>query len=143
MTRKDLSQVYYLTKELKMWEEKLEQLRQKSMVGTKKITGMPFANTNEIHDINFEHISEIMELQAELDSFRIKIASKIMEIEKYIVTLDDSLLRQIIEYRCCQLKTWKEVSALIGYGTTEESVKKYFNRKFPEETSCPKCPEEK
>lgn len=142
MTRKELSQVYFLNKELRMWEEKLEQLRNKSMTGTKKITGMPFTNTNEVHDINFEHISEIIELQAEIDHFRIKIESKISEIERYVMTLDDSLLRQIIEYRCCQLKTWRDVSALIGYGTTEDSVKKYFNRKFPEEQIVTNVPNE-
>lgn len=131
MTRKELSQVYYLSKELKMWEEKLLELRNKSLVRSKEITDMPFANTNDTHDTTFERVSRIMELQADIDVFRLNIEKKIAEIENYIMTLDDSLLRQIIEYRCCQLKSWRDVSALIGYGTTEESCRKYFDRKFP------------
>lgn len=131
MTRKDLSQVYYLNKELKMWEQKLASLREASLTKSKQITGMPFANTGEVSDTTFEHVSRIMEMQADIDIFRLNIERKIDEIEKYIITLDDSLLRQIIEYRCCQLKTWDQTAAMIGYGTTPESIRKYFNRKFP------------
>lgn len=131
MTRKELSQVYYLKKELLMWEEKLEELRAESLIGSQKCDGMPFTQTNGISDKTFEHISRIMELQADIETFRLNIEKKIEEIERYIMTLDDSLMRQIIEYRCCQLKSWKDVSLMIGYGTTEESVRKYFNRKYP------------
>lgn len=131
MTRQELSQVYYLKKELKMWEDKLQTLREKSLTKSKEITDMPFANTGETSDEVFQIVSQIMELQADIEVFRLNIEKKISEIEQYIMTLDDSLMRQIIEYRCCQLKSWRDVSALIGYGTTEESVKHYFNRKYP------------
>lgn len=131
MTRKELYQVYLLKKELTMWEKRLAELREKSLVGSQKIDGMPFANTNETHDAMFEHISRIMELQADIDTIRLNIEKNIADIEKYIVTLDDSLLRQIIEYRCCQCKSWEQTSAMIGYGTTSESIRKYFNRKYP------------
>jgi len=131
MTRKELSQVYYLKRELKMWEQKLSDLRSQSLVKAQQISGMPFANTNEISDATFEHVSRIMELQADIDVFRLNIEKKISEIEKYIQTLDDSLLRQIIEYRCCQCKSWRETAAMIGAGTTEDSIRMYFNRKYP------------
>lgn len=131
MTRKELSQVYFLRKELKMWEQRLEDLRNKSMTGSKQISGMPFANTNQINDTTFETVSRIMELQADIDVFRLTIEIKISEIERFIQTLDDSLLRQIIEYRCCQCKTWEQTAAMIGYGTTAESCRKYFNRRYP------------
>lgn len=131
MTRKELSQVYYLKRELKMWEQKLSDLRSQSLVKAQQISGMPFANTNEITDATFEHVSRIMELQADIDVFRLNIEKKIAEIERYIQTLDDSLLRQIIEYRCCQCKTWQATAMMIGYGTSAESCRKYFDRRFP------------
>lgn len=131
MTRKELSQVYYMKRELKIWEQKLADLRERSLLSVQQISGMPFANTNEVNDTTFNYISQIMETQAAIDEFRLKVEAKISEIEKYLVTLDDSLLRLIIEYRCCQCRTWRDTAIMIGAGTTEESIRKYFNRKFP------------
>ena len=142
MTRKELSQVYFLKKELKMWEQKLEDLRSKSLTSSKAPDGMPFQNTGEVSDKTFDYISQIMELQSDIDVFRLRIEVVINKIEHYIMTLDDSLLRQIIEYRCCQCKTWAHTAAMIGAGTTEESIKKYFNRRYPKKQSCPKCPDD-
>jgi hypothetical protein len=133
MTRKELSQVFYLNKEMKMWEEKLNELRSKSLEGTQKITGMPFANTNDCSDKTFEHISRIMELQSDIEVFRTNIERKVSEIEKYIMTLDDSILRQIIEYRCCQLKSWRDVAAMIGGDNTPDGCRMMFDRQFPRE----------
>lgn len=131
MTRKELSQVYFLKKELRMWEQKLEELKNKSLISASAPDGMPFQHTNDISDKTFEYISQIMELQSDIDVFRLRIEVVIQNIEQHIMTLDDSLLRQIIEYRCCQCKTWGQTAALIGAGTTEESIKKYFNRRYP------------
>jgi len=140
MTRKELSQVYFLKKELKMWEQKLEDLRSKSLISAKAPNGMPFANTGDISDKTFDYISEIMELQSDIDVFRLRIEVVIKGIEDYIMTLDDSLLRQIIEYRCCQCKTWSQTAAMIGAGTTEDSIKKYFNRRYPKSKDVPNVP---
>lgn len=131
MTRKELSQVYRLRRELHMWEERIAELRNKSMTTAKDNDGMPFANTNEVSDTTFNYISKIMELQAEIDEHRLRIEAEISKIEKYIITLDDCLLRQIIEYHCCQCKTWRDTARMIGAGTTEDSIRMYFNRRFP------------
>jgi len=131
MTRQQLSQVYYLNKELKMWETKLAEYKNSSIVKAQQLTGMPFAPAGNVSDPTFERIAKIVELQSEIDAFRLNIENQKAEIEKYIMTLDDSLLRQIIEYRCCQLKTWEQTAAMIGYGTTADSIRKYFNRRFP------------
>lgn len=131
MNRKELSQVYFLRKELKMWEQKLEDLKSKSLISSKAPDGMPFQNTGSVSDKTFDYISQIMELQSDIDVFRLRIEVVVQNIEHYIMTLDDSLLRQIIEYRCCQCKTWAQTAAMIGAGTTEDSIRKYFDRKFP------------
>ncbi len=114
-----------------MWEQKLRDLREKPMLKAAQVTGMPFAHTNAVSDSTFERVSKIMELQADIDVFKLNIEKKIDDIERYIITLDDSLLPQTIEYRCRQCKTWRQVAAMIGSGTTEDSLKKYFNRRFP------------
>ena len=50
MTRKQLSQIYYLEKEQEMWKEKLRELEAASLIKGQEITGMPFANTGETSD---------------------------------------------------------------------------------------------
>lgn len=131
MTRKELSQVYYLNKELKMWEQKLTELCTKSLVGSKEISDMPFSNTGEVSDITFEYISEIMEIQADIEVFKLNIIKKINDVHKYMRTIDDPFLKMIIEYRCIQCMTWRQVADMIGSGTSEDSIRMYFNRKFP------------
>lgn len=131
MTRKELSQVYYLKRECSMWERKLEELMAMTEVKGQEITGMPFNNGGGVSDPVADRVARIVEMQEMIEIFRLNIEAKVWEIERYIMTLDDSLLRQIIEYRCCQLKTWDGVAAAIGYGTTSDSCRMYFNRKFP------------
>lgn len=129
MTRKELSQIYFLTKELNMWEDRLHELRASSIVGATKITGMPRATGNS--DTVYERARREMEIIEVIDVFRINILEKRQQIERHIQTVDDSLIRMILEYRCCQLMTWEQVAAKIGAGTTAESCRKMFERKYP------------
>ena len=50
------------------------------------------------------------------------------EIYDYIATIDDSLMRQIIMYRCLSLCTWEEVAIYVGGGNSADSVRKLFVR---------------
>lgn len=130
MTRKELSQIYFLTKELTMWQERLKALQSESLVKATRITGMPTAKGNNA-DMIFDRAAREVEIKEVIEAFTINIAEKKNKIERYIQTLDDSLLRMIIEYRCCQLMSWEEAAAKIGGGTTPESCRKIFSRKYP------------
>lgn len=123
MTKKELSQIYYLNKELKMWQE--ESRRLEESIGSHKWSdGMP--KGNGISDPTGK-------LGAELAECKIMVAIKMVEIQvqknkliKYIDTISDSLMRQIVFYRCVACLNWSQVAAKIG--ESEDAIKKRFYR---------------
>lgn len=125
MNKRDLKQVYYVKKEIKMWQEKLKELEDISLKSP-KLDGMPKAPGKSNPTANkAEEIAETKEIIEELEYRALKEAKRIYE---YIRNLDDSLVRQIIIYRCIELKTWTEVADAIGGGNTEDSVRKRYER---------------
>lgn len=69
-----------------------------------------------------------------------KIEEMTYEIEKFISSIDDSLVRRIINLRFIEKMTWSQVAEKIGGGNSHESVKKIYQR-FMEANTCPQCPE--
>lgn len=127
MNKRDLKQVYYIKKEITMWQEKLKELEDISLKSP-KLDGMPRAAGKSDPTANrAEEIAEAKEIIEELEYRTLKEAKRIYE---YIRDIDDSLLRQIIIYRCVELKTWAEVADSIGGGNTEDSVRKRYERHF-------------
>lgn len=127
MNKRDLKQVYYIKKEITMWQEKLKELEGISLKSP-KLDGMPRAAGKSDPTANrAEEIAEAKEIIEELEYRTLKEAKRIYE---YIRDIDDSLLRQIIIYRCVELKTWAEVADSIGGGNTEDSVRKRYERHF-------------
>lgn len=125
MNKRDLKQVYYVKKEITMWQEKLKELEDISLKSP-KLDGMPRAPGKSNPTANkAEEIAEIKEIIEELEYRALKEAKRIYE---YIRDLDDSLVRQIIIYRCIELKSWAEVADAIGGGNTEDSVRKRYER---------------
>ena len=68
-------------------------------------------------------------LGAELAECKIMVAIKMVEIQvqknkliKYIDTISDSLMRQIVFYRCVACLNWSQVAAKIG--ESEDAIKK-------------------
>lgn len=123
MTKKELSQIYYLNKELKMWQEESQRLEE-SIGSHKWSDGMP--KGNGISDPTGK-------LGAELAECKIMVAIKMVEIQvqknkliKYIDTISDSLMRQIVFYRCVACLNWSQVAAKIG--ESEDAIKKRFYR---------------
>lgn len=127
MTRKELSQVYYINREIEMWQRKLGELREIELPG-QEMDGMPRGQKKSdptgVRAIEAANIEEIINgLLAELQIKR-------KEIYEYISGLDDSLMRQIVMYRCISLCTWEEVAVYVGGKNTADSVRMMFNRLF-------------
>ena len=125
MTRKELSQIYYLSKELKMWKEESQKLQDRIESTGKWLDGMP--RGSDISD-------KVGNLAAALADARTMVVVKELEIQTqrrriidYIDKIDDSLLRQIIFYRCVSCMQWREVSQTIG-GISETAAKQSFSR---------------
>lgn len=128
MTRKDLEQVYYLNNELKMWQRRLADLQADIALSPKVMDGMPYSKTNAVSSPTEIKALRIAELSRIIEGKISEIQVTLLDIEAFIVTIEDSLLRQIVEYRCCKLMQWKDIANKIGDGYTEESIRQSYHR---------------
>lgn len=115
MTKKELSQLYYLNREIKMLKKDLTKLETAVGLKSPNITGLPSG-----------HGVDRAELLAEMSDIAIIIKCKLEQVTyehsrllRYINTIDDSLMRQILTYRYVNRFTWQQVANSLG--ETDES----------------------
>lgn len=125
MTKRQLRQIYYIDREIKMWERELERIRQQSEVGSNVIDGMPRGGVKR----------DIADTAAEAADIETIIAGLLKKLQlersyaiRYINTIDDSLVRQIIYLRNVCLMSWESVANEIGGGNSSDSVRKIYDR---------------
>jgi len=118
MTLKELSQLYYLNREIDADRERLSSLRASiSSPRTPSYNGMPKSPSCE--NMLECRISEIAELEA---SIRTKLAMCIREklrLERYIAGIPDSYLRQIFYLRFVDGLNWVQVAHRTAGGTPD------------------------
>ena len=137
MTKPELEQIYYLNRELKMWETELERVRCKSLVGSPLPSN---SHGSGVSDKVADRAERIIELENRIIAKRDEIQRLRDEAVEYIYSIPDSLTRQIVYYRCVSLMSWRRVAYEVGGNNTEESVKKIYYRFFGKQKSCPECP---
>lgn len=128
MSRKELEQVYYLNNELKLWQKRLAELQADIALSPKVIDGMPYSQTNGVNSPTEEKAIRLAELAKVIEGKISEIQIALMDIEIYISSIEDSIVRQIIIYRCCRLQTWQQVAELLGEGYTAESARQIYHR---------------
>ena len=126
MTTKELSQLYYLSKEIAMNREHLARLEAIANSTTPQLTGMP--GTVGAKDRLGKVMAEIMDVKAILELNLQKYWYEYNRLTRYIADIDDSLMRQIMTLRYVDLLTWQQVAYQIGGGNTESSVKQAHSR---------------
>jgi len=127
MTRHELSQIFYINKEIKMWEAELQRVREESEVKGQEITDMPRGGGTS--DKTGERAARIVDLEIIIIGELKKIQLQRKLIMEYMDSIDDSLMRQIIYYRHIVLMPWRDVAEAIG-GNSENSIKKIYSRYF-------------
>ena len=126
MTREELKQIYYINKEIKMWQRELDRLQCKSLIGSQQIDDMPRGSgtSDKVADLAIERteVSDIITGKlAEIQVQRKRIMS-------YISNIDDSLLRQIVFLRNVSCMNWNQVARELN--STENCVKQIYSRHF-------------
>ncbi len=126
MTKRELSQIYYLNREVKMWQKELQKIKQQSF-----IKSYHFSNTQKGKGTT-DNVGNLAAVIADIETI---INGKLTEIQlerkkiiEYISSIDDSLIRQIIFYRHISCMTWEQVVAYVGGNNTTESIKKIYAR---------------
>ncbi len=125
MTQKELSQLYWLNREIEADKIRLAELEAAATGETSKITGLPHA----------PGISNKTAIAAEIADVRtvIKAKSEMAVVEynrlnRYIARVEDSLIRQIMSLRYVDGLSWRQVAYCIGGGNTEDGVRVAVSR---------------
>ena len=121
MTIKELSQFYWLNKEIAHYEEPLEVLYAKASNTTPVLTGMPHAPG--VSDKVGKCAAEIADQREKLETARARCIEERDRLMAYIELIPDSLTRQIFMLRFADCLSWDEVAESIGGGNTGGSVK--------------------
>ncbi len=119
MTLKELSQLYYLDREIELDRERLAELRADLM--NPKIPSYDGMPKSPNPDPAMERcVAEIADLEAIIQA---KIEQRVYErsrLERYISDIPDSLTRQIFTLRFVEGLTWEQIAAKTGgYNTAK------------------------
>lgn len=141
MERQQLEQYIYLKQEQKDLEEKikkiekqLDKLNEEGLVVDKvrggegnmqsfRIEGFPERDYIKKRTLLIANLNK-------LEKAECKALNLLNEIEEYLATVNDSLLRQIIRFRVIDGYSWQKVAKKVGGNNTEGSVKMIYQRYF-------------
>lgn len=127
MNVKELSQLYWLNREIELDKHRLQELEDiASNPKAQKLDGMP--HMSGYGDALARMVAEIVDLKAIIAAKQQQCIHERNRLERYIDSIPDSLTRQIFALRFINGLTWYQVAAHIGGGNTEDSVKKVCYR---------------
>lgn len=101
MTLEKLSQLYYLSNEIELHKQRLQELKR-----------MPPAAQNISGDL-YNTINGLLQ----------RCINEREEIETFIASVDNDLLRRILIYRFAVALPWEEVAAKVGGGNNAGNVR--------------------
>ena len=125
MTLNELSQLYYLKREVKSLRGKILELESRATNTSVRISDMPHGKSagDKIGTI----APQLALYRAELTRSLERCCTELRKLNAYITACPDSLTRQILTLRFVDGLTWNQVAARIG-GTSEYAVKKIVYR---------------
>ena len=122
MTRERLQRYSKLTHDIVRRKERIETLTSIAEGTTSHITGMP-GRCNGNDKVGTVAL-ELITLRAELEVLLIQSENEYVEITRYIESIDDPKMRQILQYKRVNGLPWEQVAECIGGGITGESCRK-------------------
>ena len=132
MNKKQLKQLRYLKAEIKLLREQIEDME--FIIVTDKVKGSdkryPYIERSFVitgFDAD-EYRRKTEKLRRKLQRRVDDLIDLVAEINEYVESIDDSLIRQIITLRHVNGLTWDQVAASIGGGNTGDSVRKMHDR---------------
>ncbi len=121
MTLKELSQLYYLNREIETDRERLARLRATLLsYGAPDLSGMPKARgDNRLERL----IAEVVDLEAIITAKMTQCLHEKNRLTRYIADIPDTLTRQIFQARFIDGRSWEQTADYIG-GQSAENIKK-------------------
>lgn len=131
MTREELKQIYYLNRELAMWQSKLAELEARKGSRASLTRYDPAGiHSSSLSDSTGNLAVDIADTQKIIEGILAEIQYEIRKVYRHINSIDDSQLRQIVQFRCVDNLTWTQVGACTGI--TADAARKIFCRAYPE-----------
>ena len=124
MTLEQLSEVYYIKLEIKSLQIELEDLRQQNFYKANIISDMPRGGQGVEKPISY--INKILELEDMLKYSLKRLQVEREKILKYINTIEDRELREIIRLKCINNLSWYQIGDLLDKDRRTVS-KKFYN----------------
>lgn len=128
MNKQELSQIYWLNKEKKMWQRELDRINNQSLAKGQDYTKERMTTGSSAGGKQEQVTSDKDELEQMIKEQQRKIDAEEKRMIQYILTIEDSLLRQIVHYRCVCLLPWNVIATETGGGNTADSVRMQFKR---------------
>ena len=125
MTIKELSQLYYLNREIEQDKQRIRELEIKATSTIVNISGLP--HMKGISD-KTAIAADIADLKAVVEAKNKMCIAEYNRLMRYITTIDDSYIRQILTFRYVNGFSWVQVAMHIGGGNTEDSIRKAHKR---------------
>lgn len=126
MTKKELSELYWLNREIEEEQRKLNELKAAATDCTAKITGLP--HVAGTHD----KIGDLSILIAEQkDLIELKVRQSVIEynrLNRYITSVPDAQMRTILSLRYVNGLSWQQIASSIGGGNTADGIRKKHDR---------------
>lgn len=131
MTVDELSQIYYINKEIQSLQLELAELKQKNFYKPNIITDMPKGGDK---DINLEYINAVMELEDLINYSLRKLRYERKKIDDFLESIDDDELRLIMRLRSVNNMSWEKIGEEVG--KDRRTVSKKFYNYFRNCTEC-------
>lgn len=138
MTLQELSQIYYLNREIAADKKRLDELnRILGAPASPPMSDMPRAPHGVESKVE-RLAAEIVDLQAIIAARQIQCIHERARLERWINDIPDSLTREIFKCRFVDCLTWLGVARCVGGNNTEGGVKmicyRYLREEEKEET---------
>ena len=132
MTAKELEQIFWLNREIVMWNKELEKLRCKSLISSPRWDSAPCSGSGTSDKV-CDTAVDTTTIERIIEGKRAEITIQKERIIRFIVNIDNSLMRQIVYSRCVSCMRWNDVADTIGGNNTENSVKQAYHRFLKDE----------
>ena len=113
MTKHDIEEIKHIRKEIEMLSNQIDELRQQSLTLGGTGDGMP--HSNNVKSPTEEIAIKILDLTRMLEKRKNDLVKKLNRDLIFIYSIEDSLLRMIVKYKCIDDFSFQEISQILGY----------------------------
>ena len=139
MTKQELSQLYYLNREIGQLQIRLAELECGATSCVANITGMPSASG--VSDKIAKYAAEIADLRSLLDLNLKKCFYELNRLNRYIQSVEESEMRMILSLRYVNGLCWQQIAFSIG--ECDEQYPRRRHNKFLRESKVDENDERK